>query len=81
MVEGWAVRVCSKKDGRIMDYEYIARLEKRLDEFYQAKHHALLNTKDVGDIRELLGMMKAIRTFGTMIADNNNVEGDPNEQK
>lgn len=54
-----------------IDYEYIARLQKRLDELYVAKMKAHFNIKDSGDIRESMGFIKAIQKFGELIATNN----------
>lgn len=58
-----------------MDYEWISRLQKKLDDLYVTKMKAHFNTKDSGDIRESMGFIKAIQVFGEMIA-NNNDQGD-----
>lgn len=53
-----------------MDYEYIARLKKNLDDLYVTKHSQLINAKDFGEIREAQGYIKAIKKFGEMIEEN-----------
>lgn len=55
-----------------MDYDYIARLQKSLDDVYQVKFQALFNTKDHGDLRELLGFIRAVRVFSDLIVETNN---------
>ena len=58
-----------------MDYEYIGRLKTNLENFYQLKFNTLLNSKDFGEIRELMGFIKAIKIFGDLIEDSKH-EGD-----
>jgi hypothetical protein len=55
-----------------MDYEYLDRLKKSLEELFDAKSTAWFNTKDYGDIRELQGYMKAIKKFGDLISEASN---------
>lgn len=55
-----------------MDYDYLPRLQKALDDVYQVKFNALFNTKDYGDLRELQGFVKAIKVFGDLIVETNN---------
>lgn len=55
-----------------MDYEYLNRLEKSLEDLYQLKYNALLMAKEYGDLRENQTWIKAIRTFGDLIRQTNN---------
>lgn len=57
-----------------MDYDFIPRLQKSLDDLYQVKFNALFNTKDPYDMRELVGFIKAIKVFGDLISFTNNPE-------
>lgn len=55
-----------------MDYEFLNRLQKSLEDLFKLKNNALYNTKDYGDLRELQGYMKAIVKFGELISEANN---------
>lgn len=55
-----------------MDYEFIDRLQKNLDEYYQLKFNALFNAKEFGDLREIQGSMKAIKKFSEIISESAN---------
>lgn len=55
-----------------MDYEFIARLNKSLGEYYQYKISILINAKDLGDFREIQGAIKAIEHFKQLVSDSIN---------
>lgn len=55
-----------------MDYEFLSRINKYLNEYYQTKINALLTAKDHGQMRELQGSISAIASFKAMISEANN---------
>lgn len=55
-----------------MDYDFVPRLKKSLEDLYQTKFAALFNTKDPGDLREIIGQLKAIGAFGDLISQSVN---------
>jgi len=53
-----------------MDYEYLSRLRKSLEDLYETKYSMFLNAKEFGEIREHQGYIKAIKKFGELIEEN-----------
>lgn len=57
-----------------MDYEFVSRLQKSLDDYYQLKFSAFFNAKEFGDLREIQGAIKAIKKFSDLISQASNPE-------
>jgi len=52
---------------QMMDYEFVDRLKKRLDEIFEAKFNSIFTTKDSHDLREIIGFMRATDLFHEII--------------
>ncbi len=53
-----------------MDYEYVNRLRKKIEDLYKLKYTALINAKEYGEMREHQGFIKAIAKIGELIDSN-----------